>query len=121
MQKLALALTVATFSVISTTAVYAVITWDDDPAVPIGDGYWAHLQSGVDDKGEVVIVLEEVAGEIKDDRVWAKGCTEFKGGGETAIRVWITKEENGPALGEIATTYGQAPGRLCAQMTLPLN
>ena len=121
MHKLALALTVATFSVLSTTVAYAVITWDDDPSIPIGGGYWAHLQSGVDAKENVIIISEEVTGGIRENQVWAKGCTEFKGRGEAAIRVWVSKEADGPAVGEIAAVYGQAPGRLCAQTTVPLD
>lgn len=118
MRKLTFVLTLVVLLVISTAAVYAAITWDDDPSVHIGNGYWAHLQPGTDDG--VNVVWADVNGEVDDDKVEAEGCAEIEGSGEAAVRVWISRGEDGPTLGSV-TEFGSAPGRLCAEVEVDLD
>ncbi|MFQ5854643.1 MAG: hypothetical protein ACE5LU_03225 [Anaerolineae bacterium] len=114
MHKFTFVLTLVALLVISTTAVYAAISWDDDPSVYMGGSYWAHLQAGTDAEGGISIVAENIEGGVGDDGIWAKGCAQFKGSGEAAVRVWISKGMNGPTLGDVVTESGNAPGLLCA-------
>jgi hypothetical protein len=120
MHKLIVALMLVALLILSATAAHAVITWDDDPAVDIGGGYWAHLRSGTDAGGGVSVAAEDVDGGIDGDRVWAGGCTRFKGSGEAAVQVWITKGSDGPPLGTVVTRFGHAPGSLCAKVELEI-
>ena len=121
MRKVVFGLSLVALLLVSTVVVYAGVSWDDDPAVPIGEGFWAHLQSGTDASGGVEILTEEIEGGIVDGRAWAHGCTDFKGAGDAAIRIWISKEFEGPALQSTLTEFGYAPGKVCTSMEIELD